>query len=129
MQPWFCHFLLEAVYRCGLREKYTLRLLEQWKDPVRECSKGLPEGFYKPEENYSFDHSHAWGGTPAYALPLALSGLDIVEPGYRKIRLSPSLLGLEWANVEIPTPYGMIRLQMQEGDPPEITVPEGIILI
>ena len=126
MQPYFCHFLLEAVFRNGLREEFTLPLLEQWKGPVRECDKGLAEGFYKPEESYSFDHSHAWGGTPACALPLALSGLEILEPGYRKIRLNPSLLGLDEAKVQIPTPFGMIELRLRRGSAPEITVPEGI---
>ena len=106
VQPYFCHFLLEAVYRNGLREKYTLLILEQWKEPVRECTKGLAEGFFKPEESYSFDHSHAWGGTPAYALPLALSGLEIPEPGMGKIRLNPSLLGLNHAYVQIPLRHG-----------------------
>lgn len=75
VQPYFCHYLLEAVYRNGLREVYTRPILEQWKAPVQECSKGLAEGFYKPEPTYSFDHSHAWGGTPAWSLPLALTGL------------------------------------------------------
>ena len=129
VQPYFAHFLLEAVYRNGLREKYTRRILEQWKEPVRECSKGLAEGFYKPTPDYSFDHSHAWGGTPAYALPLALSGLEILEPGYRKISLKPSLLGLEKARVEIPSPYGIILLTMEAGKEPVIRVPEGIELV
>ena len=129
VQPYFAHFLLEAVYRNGLREKYTLRLLEQWKDPVRECPKGLAEGFHKPTPEYRFDHSHAWGGTPAYALPLALSGLEILEPGYGKIRLSPDLLGLENATVEIPTPYGMVKLTMEAGKNPVVSVPDGIELV
>jgi len=128
VQPYFCHYLLEAVYRTGLREKYTLRILEQWKEPVKACPKGLPEGFYKPEESYSFDHSHAWGGTPLYALPQALSGLEILEPGYQRIRLSPSLLGLEWAKVQVPTPYGIIEISMKAGTKPEITIPDGILL-
>ena len=128
VQPYFAHFLLEAVYRNGLREKYTRQILEQWKAPVRECPKGLAEGFYKPEPNYSFDHSHAWGGTPAYALPQALSGLEILEPGYGRIRLDPSLLGLERAKVQIPTPYGMIELTMHSGEAPQIIVPDGVIL-
>ena len=128
VQPYFCHFLLEAVYRNGLREEFTLSILEQWKAPVKECPKGLAEGFYKPEETYSFDHSHAWGGTPAYALPLALSGLEILEPGFRKIKLNPSLLGLKSAHVEIPTPYGMIEVKMVRGQQPEITVPNEITL-
>ena len=63
----------------------------------------LPAG-----STYNFDHSHAWGGTPLYSVPKALTGIEILEPGYKKISLSPSALGLDSANVEIPTPYGMI---------------------
>ena len=111
-----------------MREEFTLSILEQWKAPVKECPKGLAEGFYKPEETYSFDHSHAWGGTPAYALPLALSGLQILDPGYKTISLDPTLLGLESAHVEIPTPYGLIELKMVRGRQPEITVPAEITL-
>ena len=129
VQPYFSHFLLEALYRSGLREKYTRQYLELWKEPVRECPKGLAEGFYKPTPDYSFDHSHAWGGTPAYALPLALSGLEILEPGYRKIRLNPSLLGLDHAKVQIPTPCGMIELTLEAGKEPVIFVPNGIELV
>ena len=129
VQPYFAHFLLEAVYRNGLREKYTRRILELWKEPVRECPKGLAEGFYKPTPEYRFDHSHAWGGTPAYALPQAVTGLEILEPGYRRIRLNPSLLGLERASVEIPTPYGMVELMMEQGKEPVIRIPDGIELV
>lgn len=129
VQPYFMHFWLEAVYRNGLREEMTLPLLELWKAPVRECPKGLAEGFYKPEPTYRFDHSHAWGGTPAYSLPQALSGLQILEPGYRKIRLSPSLLGLDFAKVEIPTPFGLVILDMNKNRPVQLTVPDGIEVI
>ena len=128
VQPYFTHFLLEAIYRNGLREEYTRRILEQWKAPVRECHKGLAEGFYKPDESYSFDHSHAWGGTPAYSLPQALCGLEILEPGYRKVRLNPSLLGLDAADVQIPTPYGMIELKLRAGEEAKVTVPAGVTL-
>ena len=125
-QPYFAHFLLEAIDRCGLRENYTLPVLERWKAPVAACSKGLVEGFLPPEPTYSFDHSHAWGGTPVYALPKALLGFDLLEPGFRKIRLSPSLLGLSWARVELPTPFGLLTCQMRAGDKPVLTIPDGI---
>lgn len=129
VQIYFAHFLLEAVYRNGLCEEYTRRILEQWKEPVREFAKGLPEGFYLPDETYTFDYSHGWGGAPAYALPLALSGLEIVEPGYKKIRLHPTLLGLEYADVQIPTPFGMIELNLRAGKEPKVTLPEGVTLV
>jgi len=125
-QPYFAHYLLEAVYRNGLREEYTLALLEKWKAPVAECSKGLAEGFVKPEPTYSFDHSHAWGGSPLYSLPLALTGLEIVKAGLSEIRLSPSLLGLREAYVEIPTPWGDVICRLKEGEAPVVTHPDAV---
>jgi len=128
-QPYFKHFLLEAIFRLGLRDELSLKVMEDWKAPVKDCPKGLVEGFIVPEPTYSFDHSHAWGGTPLWSLPRALMGLDILEPGMKKIRLVPSLLGLERAHVEIPTPMGMIKADMEKGKEPLITVPEGICVV
>ena len=127
VQPYFAHFLLEAIYRNGLRDKYTLKILEDWKAPVKECPFGLAEGFVKPEPTYSFDHSHAWGGTPAYALPLALTGLELLEPAYKKFRLCPSMLGLTEADVQIPTSYGMIEVRQEAGKDVSICVPDGMV--
>lgn len=127
-QPYFAHFLFEAIFNNGLCEKYTLKLLERWKAPVGECPKGLVEGFLPPEPAYEFDHSHAWGGTPLYSLPKALSGIEIIEPGFKKIKLSPKLLGLKKATVKIPTPYGEIKIELKENEPPKYDIPKGISL-
>ncbi len=129
VQPYFCHFLLEAIYRNDLRDEFTLSVLEQWKAPVKECSKGLVEGFFKPEPTYSFDHSHAWGGTPVWSLPLALTGMEISEPGMKKLIFNPSLMGLEFATVEIPTPQGMVTIKLEKGKEPEITAPDKIEIL
>ena len=128
VQPYFQHYLLEAIEKCGLKDKYTLQVIERWKQSIRDCNKGLVEGFFAPEPTYRFDHSHAWGGSPLYSLPKALTGLSIEEAGYKKIKLKPSLLGLKWARVEIPTPHGMIICEMKQGCKPKITVPDGVAL-
>ena len=127
-QPYFAHYLLEAIFRLGLRDKYTLALLERWKAPINECPKGLVEGFVVPEPTYHFDHSHAWGGTPLYSLPRALLGFEILESGMKKIKLAPSLLGLEYAHVELQTPFGDITVDLHENQPPKISVPNEITL-
>ena len=118
--------MLEAIEKHGLKEKYTLQVIGRWRGAVEDCNKGLVEGFFAPEPSYHFDHSHAWGGTPLCSLPRALSGISIIEEGYKRIKLAPSLLGLEWARVEIPTPYGMIICKMERDSDPEIVVPEEI---
>ena len=126
VQPYFLHYLLEAVYRLGLREKYTVVLCEKWKAPVRECPKGLVEGFVPPEPTYHFDHSHAWGGTPLYSLPRALMGLEITKAGMKEMTLSPSLLGMEHAQAELMTPYGKVTCIQKAGQPPQIIHPMEI---
>ena len=113
-QPYFAHFLLEAIYKSGLRDKYTLKVIEKWKAPVKDCRKGLAEGFVKPEPTYSFDHSHAWGGTPLYSLPKALSGFEIIKPGLEKYRVRPSLLGLDSAKVRIPLKGEILTIELKK---------------
>ncbi|MBQ4087612.1 MAG: hypothetical protein IJC78_05130 [Clostridia bacterium] len=125
-QPYFAHFLMEAIFENGMRETYTLKELEKWKPSIKECSKGLVEGFHAPEPTYQFDHSHAWAGTPLYSLPRALLGLRILKPGMKELSLSPSLLGLEYAKVELTTPYGMVVCEWDEQGAPHITHPEEI---
>lgn len=125
VQPYYMYFIFEAVWEAGLFGDYGMKLLDLWKPLVMSCDKGLQEGWFAPP-SYSFDHSHAWGGTPAYHLPLALTGLQIIEPGFRKITLSPRLWGLQYADVSFPTPYGQIRITQREGEEVQITVPDEI---
>ncbi|MBQ4526709.1 MAG: hypothetical protein II998_01420 [Clostridia bacterium] len=125
-QPYFAHYLLEAIFKCNLTKKYTLKVIEKWIEPVKKCPKGLVEGFVAPEPSYRFDHSHAWGGTPLYSLPKALMGLEINKVGFKEITLSPSLLGFEFANVNLPTPYGMVELKLKKGEKPVVSHPDEI---
>ena len=125
-QPYFAHFVLGAIHRAGLDAEYLMPILDHWREPIKECAKGLPEGFIPPEDGYVFDHSHAWGGTPLYSLPMALSSLEILEAGMTHIRLTPRLLGLSDATVEIPTPNGTVRIEMTRGTPARITAPSNI---
>ena len=125
-QPYFAHFVLQAVHRIGLDREYLGAILDKWRAPVLKCDKGLAEGFIPPEPGYVFDHSHAWGGTPLYSLPMALTSLRIDEPGMRKISIRPDLLWLDQAHVEIPTPHGTVILDMEKDSAPILTVPDTI---
>ena len=125
VQPYFMHFLLEAVYRYGLFDRYGLPLLRRWVPCCPEGALGIPEGWYKPEPTYTFDQSHAWGGTPAYQLPRAFLGFRMVQPGFGEIALAPQNFGLGDVSVSMPTPYGMIRCDFHDGKP-DLSVPEEI---
>lgn len=117
-QPYFMHFVIEAIYKTGLFKKYGLRELKRW-ECMTDFEKGLQEGWYAPGD-YKFDYSHVWCGTPTYQLPSKLMGFEMAEPGFKKIILKPELYGLKYADIKMPTPYGDIIVNLKEGEKPEI---------
>ena len=56
-------------------------------------------------------------------------GLEILEPGMKKLKLVPSLMGLENARTELLTPYGKIVCKQCEGEAPVVSVPQDIEII
>jgi hypothetical protein len=129
IQPYFAHYLLEALRRHGLFEKFGQPLLQRWVAVVNSCDKGLQEGWIAPEPTYSFDHSHAWGGTPAYQMPMALLGLEVLEPALRKLKLRPNLYWLEHFDIAFPTVYGMVRVKKEKGRPAQVEAPAEITVL
>ncbi len=124
MQPYFYHFLFEALYKENLFGKYGIDLIRRYESLIEKCDKGLCEAW----EYITADCSHAWGGAPAYILKKAISGLEILEAGYKKIKLNPQLYSFESAELEIPTPYGAISIRL-DGDSVNVNAPEEIEII
>ncbi len=102
-QPYFMHFLFQALNKVGLFEKYALGLLLQWVDLLAECDSSLKE---IRGEMPGCDYSHAWSATPAFVMPALILGVSPAADGFAKIGFEPHLCGLEWAEGVIPTPHG-----------------------
>lgn len=60
-----------------------------------------------------FRHSlcHGWAGGPTAFLSRYVLGVEILEPGCKKIRIKPMLGTLEWVKGQYPTPYGNITIE------------------
>lgn len=74
---------------------------------------------------------HGWSGGPTPYLMEQIGGIEILEPGCKRVRISPKLSGLEWMKIEYPTPYGSISVYSYKNGNDvvtEIDAPEAIII-
>lgn len=75
-----------------------------------------------------FRHSlcHGWASGPASFLSQVVTGIEILEPGCKKVRIKPNLGGLKHIKTKYPTPYGIIEVEAWDGKEPKITLPDGV---
>jgi len=71
-------------------------------------------------------HCHGWSAGPAHLLPARILGITPTAPGYGEVSIRPQLGDLAWAKGEIPTPHGLIRVNLTSATTGEITLPAGI---
>lgn len=67
---------------------------------------------------YRHSLCHGWASGPTPFLMEQIGGIEILEPGCKKVKVSPNLGNLEWVNIEYPTPYGniVIKCRKEHGD-------------
>lgn len=69
---------------------------------------------------------HGWAAGPAAWCLRRVLGVTPAAPGFKKVRFSPDLCGLEYASGAVPTPYGDIKVSLKKDCEPEIILPEGV---
>ena len=69
-----------------------------------------------------FRHSlcHGWASGVTSWLARYVLGVEILEPGCRRIRLRPQLCGLQWARGAYPTPMGLLKVEHRRRENGEI---------
>ncbi|MCW3098618.1 MAG: hypothetical protein JWL77_4236 [Chthonomonadaceae bacterium] len=119
-QPYFYHFVFNALDHCGLFDTVATEEMKRWEiDPgTRSFREMWGNG----------DWSHAWGGTPLYQLSSKVLGVTPASPGFDRITIRPTLCDLWWAKGRVPTPHGNVDVSWQRtenGLQLDITVPPG----
>jgi len=62
---------------------------------------------------YETSLCHGWSAGPAAWLHQAVLGVRPLEPGFAAVEFCPELGDLDWARGEIPTPRGMIAVELR----------------
>ena len=71
---------------------------------------------------------HGWSAGPTAFLADTVLGIEILEPGCRKVAVKPQLGDLKWAKGSYPTPYGDITV-LATKDGVEITAPDQVEIV
>jgi hypothetical protein len=121
-QPYFMHYVLNALAAAGLFERFGLGLIRQWKAPLDEHPSSW-------KENWDWgDYSHAWSSTPTYQLSTRVLGVTPAAPGFAVAAVRPLVCDLAWARGRVPTPRGPVSVSWRGGERDfdlEVEVPPG----
>ena len=110
-------------------EDFDLAWLEN-TSPITELPQPGKKDLHADFGNYCYKglrHSlcHGWAAGPAAWCAQKILGVSPAEPGFKKVKFTPDLCGLEWAKGTVPTPYGVITVSLEKGKAPNIILPSG----
>ena len=113
----------------------------EWTKNAARIDELVPEGKVDVHRNYGdycykgFRHSlcHGWASGPTAWLSRHVLGVEVVEPGFKKVRIVPHLGNLNWVEGTFPTPMGVITIKHVKGVDgkvvSDIQVPEGVEIV
>ncbi|WP_029906781.1 alpha-L-rhamnosidase C-terminal domain-containing protein [Prevotella sp. 10(H)] len=103
-------------------------------DEVVPADKVDVHGSYGAYCYKGFRHSfcHGWASGPTTWLSRYVLGVEPLDAGCKKVRISPNLGDLEWVEGSFPTPQGVIQIKhTKQADgkiKSEIKAPDGVIV-
>ena len=133
-EPFFTWQVLKALDRIGRFDLAMAVVRERWGWMIERGQSSCSEewgrhGSWRSGEYSTImrTESHAWSACPVEFLTKTLIGLEILEPGCKRIRLSPKADALDSFNVTYPTPLGPIAVT-KDAEGMRWDVPEGMMV-
>ena len=120
--PYMRFYELETLLVDGHHEQVLKEIRDYWGGMLREGATSFWEKYVPSESGaehlamygrpYGKSLCHAWGASPVYLLGKYYLGVRPMKPGYEEFEVRPNLGDLEWIAGDVPTPNGMIHVEM-----------------
>jgi hypothetical protein len=123
----YCGFMefykLQALWRAGFAQLALDECRSYWGHMLKydatttweNCNRSLDGILRKPGAATS--QCHGWSAGPAYLFPAFILGVQPEGAGFARVRLTPQLGDLAWAEGTVPTPKGDIFAHWEAGPP------------
>ncbi len=120
-QPWFMHWVFQAMDREGLFDKYAVAQLRRWEVvPQTQSFREMWDGG---------DLSHGWCSTPLVQMSSRMLGASTSSHRRMDCVIRLPICGLRFAKGRVPTPRGFFEVAWTVSDrklETEFTVPTGM---
>jgi alpha-L-rhamnosidase len=122
-QPFFSHFVHDALVRAGRRAQIAERCIKWW--PQIERGDSTFEEYWSARPGTG-SRCHAWSATPTYDLTTHVLGVHPLKPGYAEAEIAPTFGSLTHLEGAVPTPHGLIEVELDRRRGGEVTIPPGV---
>ena len=107
-QPFFRYVVHDALVAAG-RVDLIPQQCRDWAWALERSATSLTETWY------GGTISHGWSATPTRDLMQRVLGVTPAEPGFGVASVEPTLGDLAWAAGSVPTPAGLLHLDVRDG--------------
>lgn len=112
--PFVLFFYYEAMKQLNRMDIILANIRDIYGYMLENDAVTCWEGWKLIDGDFSRSHCHAWSAAPAYVFGTSLLGVSPLEPGFKKVSISPRLHGLKWLKGSVPTPIGIIDIYCKE---------------
>ena len=120
--PYMRFYELETLCKAGHHNQVLNDIRDYWGGMLHEGATTFWEKYVPTESGtqhlamygrpYGKSLCHAWGASPVYLLGRYYLGISPTKPGYAEYEVRPQLGDLEWMRGDVPTPFGLIHIEM-----------------
>ncbi len=105
---YFKFYLFRSLQKVGMGNKY-LELLKPWKNMIEQGMTTFGETDINPRSE-----CHAWSASPSFDFLHTVAGIQPAEYGFNSVVIEPNLGYLNSLEVQMPHPYGMIKMTIKK---------------
>ncbi len=121
---YFRFYLGRALRQAGLGDRY-LEILGPWEAMLRSNMTTFGEASGDQRSD-----CHPWGTSPNYEMLATIAGIEPAGPGFKRVRIEPSLGPLKRVHAKYPHPRGLIEVKLERkgehGIAGDVTLPPGL---
>jgi hypothetical protein len=140
ISPYFNAYLLDAMASLGHRREALDWIRQYWGGMLDEGATSFWENYDLrwPKSNphlslqadgtsgYFVSLAHGWSAGPTTWLTENILGITPLDPGYGTVDIHPDLLDLAWAYGAVPTPHGLIKINVDKQRGIILDLPRGV---